>query len=371
MIEKTPLELQIEHYRKEIHSDSYPMSIGEAVSMYKNGDLEIHPEFQRFFRWNSTQKSRFIESILLGIPVPSFFVSQREDGVWDLIDGLQRFSTILQFIGELNDENGEKINPLPLVKSVYLTELEGVYWANDKQFTPALKRDFKREKIDFKIIKKESSYDTKYELFNRLNTGGSSLSDQEVRNCLLILTNKKFYDWIIELSEYDYFKLTTILSEDQLSKRYDLELIIRFFACTQLIGTQSTPSDIGDLNKFLDNAALSMAKDSNFSYDDQKQKFEDTFRVIYNAVEENAFKKYSAHETKFKGAFSIALFEAVTIGIYSNLQYYINECSPENLERKIKELSTNRLFTSKTGSGIRGNSRIATTIPIAVDFFCK
>ena len=80
------LEEEITKHKKEIRSDAYPMSIGEAVSMYQNGELEIHPEFQRVFRWNDEKKSKFIESILLGIPIPSFFVSQRDDGVWDLVD---------------------------------------------------------------------------------------------------------------------------------------------------------------------------------------------------------------------------------------------------------------------------------------------
>ena len=89
---------QVEEKRKEIFTDSYPMSIGELVNLYKDGDLEINPAFQRFFRWTDLQKTRLIESILLGIPIPSIFVAQRDDGVWDLVDGLQRISTILNFM---------------------------------------------------------------------------------------------------------------------------------------------------------------------------------------------------------------------------------------------------------------------------------
>ena len=59
------------------------MSIGEIISLYKENEMDIHPEFQRFFRWTIEQKSRLIESILLGIPIPSVFVAQREDGISD------------------------------------------------------------------------------------------------------------------------------------------------------------------------------------------------------------------------------------------------------------------------------------------------
>jgi uncharacterized protein with ParB-like and HNH nuclease domain len=98
------LESQIEEKRREIHTDAYPMSIGEIINLYTDGDLDIHPEFQRLYRWTNVQKSRLIESILLGIPLPSFFVAQREDGVWDVVDGLQRLSTIFSFLGIYKDE---------------------------------------------------------------------------------------------------------------------------------------------------------------------------------------------------------------------------------------------------------------------------
>ena len=92
------LQQEIDEKKKEIFTDGYPMSIGELSSLYSENELDIHPEFQRFFRWTTLQKSKLIESILLGIPIPSIFVSQREDGVWDVVDGLQRLSTIFQFM---------------------------------------------------------------------------------------------------------------------------------------------------------------------------------------------------------------------------------------------------------------------------------
>ena len=91
------LNQEIKLRREEIFSDGYPVSIGELINMYDNDELNIKPQFQRYFRWTDTQKSRLVESLLLGIPIPSIFVSQRKDGVWDVIDGLQRLSTIFSF----------------------------------------------------------------------------------------------------------------------------------------------------------------------------------------------------------------------------------------------------------------------------------
>lgn len=136
---------------------------------------------------------------MLGIPIPSIFVSQRDDGVWDVIDGLQRLSTIFEFLGELRDEVGVKLPPSKLLATEYLPSLKDKMWENEdteNSFTSSQRLSLKRSKLDIRIIKKESDKDTKYELFQRLNTGGTSLSPQEVRNCLMVMINKEFYRWV-------------------------------------------------------------------------------------------------------------------------------------------------------------------------------
>ena len=174
------LDQEIEARRGEIHSDGYPMSIGELISLYRDDELDIHPEFQRFFRWSDEQKSRFIESILMGIPIPSIFVSQRYDGVWDVIDGLQRLSTIFELVGILKDENGDKLPSLTLRKTKYLPSMDGKKWDDDDPSVSignANRIIIRRAKIDVKIVLWESGESSKHELFQRLNTGGFQLSE--------------------------------------------------------------------------------------------------------------------------------------------------------------------------------------------------
>ncbi len=89
-----------------VRTDAYQMSVGEIVTMYDNSEIIIDPEFQRLFRWDISQKSKLIESLLLGIPLPSIFVFEKGNGSWELIDGLQRVSTILEFMGKLRSPNG-------------------------------------------------------------------------------------------------------------------------------------------------------------------------------------------------------------------------------------------------------------------------
>ena len=190
------LQDEIIEKSSKIYRDSYQMSIGELINLYRDGEMDIHPEFQRVFRWSDAQKTRLIESIMLNIPIPSIFVSQNEQGVWDVIDGVQRLSTIFQFVGFFKDDAGVKLAPLKLLKTDYLPSFEDMLWDNkenpEKSFNKEQQLAFKRSRIDVIIVKKESDPNTKYELFQRLNTGGTSLSDQEVRNCLIIMTNRDF-----------------------------------------------------------------------------------------------------------------------------------------------------------------------------------
>ena len=152
------LQEEIDKTRAEIRSDGYAISVGEWISIYDKGELDIHPEFQRFFRWSLRQKSRLIESLLLGIPIPQIFVAQRPDGIWDVVDGLQRLSTIFEFAGILLDEKGKKLPPLTLEATTYLPSLVNRSWENarhpNQSLTTAQRLLIKRAKISVSIILK-------------------------------------------------------------------------------------------------------------------------------------------------------------------------------------------------------------------------
>ncbi len=108
------IDVEIVDARNEIRTDKLDISFGEIANLYENKELIITPEYQRLFRWQSTQKSRFIESILLGIPTPAIFVAEDESGVWELVDGLQRVSTVLEFMGLLKNADGDQVPPARL-----------------------------------------------------------------------------------------------------------------------------------------------------------------------------------------------------------------------------------------------------------------
>lgn len=308
------LESQVKKARLTVSTDGYTMSIGELVNLYDDNELNIHPEFQRIYRWNDYQKSKFIESILLGIPLPSIFVAQNEHGIWEVVDGLQRLSTIFQFMGKLKDEYGKLLPGLKLYSTKYLTELEDITWKNEdssKELTNALKLDFKRARMDIKIVNRISDPDTKFELFQRLNTGGSELKPQEVRNCVLLMINKDIFEVIKECSEDDNFRDTLPISERKENESYYSELTLRFFV--QRHFCLDNPESYNYANEYLDNELMRLfSKTSGFDASKEKGIFLKTFELLSRALGEDCFKKYQPSDGKYKGGVSLPVFEVIS-----------------------------------------------------------
>lgn len=89
----------IENSRNTLQTDKLDMSFGEIMNMYERDEIIINPDFQRLYRWTDYQKTRFIESVIIGIPIPPIFVAENSQGRWEVVDGLQRLSTIFSFSG--------------------------------------------------------------------------------------------------------------------------------------------------------------------------------------------------------------------------------------------------------------------------------
>ncbi len=312
------LEKQVGEARRTIASDGYPMSIGELTSLYRDGELIIRPEFQRLFRWKPVQKSRLIESILLGIPLPSIFVSQTTDGKWELVDGLQRVSTILQLQGELKTENGKTYKPLVLQGTKYLSALEGREWSSagpEAAFSRALKLDIKRAKVDIKILKRESSQETKFDLFQRLNSYGSTLTAQEVRTALLVGVSPDFFAWLVRLSEYSSFKKTVLLPESDVEVRYELELVLRFLILHNRADEDFSVSSLRDFSVLLDDESLRLAKAFPRGAARLEKVFKETFDVIKRNGGSNLFSRWDEEKGEFRGSFLNTAFEIFALGI--------------------------------------------------------
>lgn len=360
------LKEEIESKRAEIHSDGYSMSIGELINLYRDEELDIHPEFQRFFRWSREQKSRLVESLLLGIPIPSIFLSQREDGVWDVIDGLQRLSTIFQLVGILRDESGQPVEPLVLTRTKYLPSLEGKKWEDDLDPASGLGREhqllIKRSKIDLKIVLRESDESSKYELFQRLNTGGSPLSDQELRNCILIMVNRDFYRWLKSLGDDESFNRCIALSDRARDEQYGLELVVRFLVFRAM--EESQLSSVGDLGEFLTDRVVELANSPDLNVGAEEEAFRSTFRLLATTLEDDSFRRYDPRRDRFYGGFLISAFEVLALGLGFHHEVYKSSGSQPDIRKVAASIWQSSRFLNGIGSGVRASSRIPVTIPL-------
>jgi len=198
-----------------------------------------------------------------------------------------------------------------------------------------------------------------------LNTGGSNLSEQEVRNCIAVMINPKFYDWLMKRASFDPFSSTTRQTPTALNKQSGVELALRFFAF-RLIPYK------GRLNvhEYLDESLIEMANNTDFKYKQEKTIFEQTFNSINNALGKDAFKKWDG--SRFSGKFLQSVYEVMATGISKNIQA-INGMSEEKrnkfIKKKAKELWENKTFKENSGAGVRGTTRLLNLIPMAEDFF--
>ncbi len=360
------LENEITERSQEIATDAYAMSVGELVSLYRDGELNIHPEFQRFFRWTSQQKSKFIESLLLGIPIPSIFVSQTESGTWDVVDGLQRISTVLELMGELKNQDNELLPHLILEGTRYLPTLENRVWINpvggQEELSQVAKLKIKRSRFDIKIVLNTSDSKSKYELFQRLNTGGSIATDQEVRNCILLMVNRDFYQWLVTLKDDPNFQICIPISERLKDEQYDMELVVRFVTLWNI--EEDDLKNVKELGSFITDRIIAIAENKEYQKERTEVAFRKTFQILANSLGEDSFKKYNQTKKCPSGAVLISMFEIVGLGIAYNSQNENYNISEEKLRGIQKSLWDNPQFVSGTGSGISASTRIPITIPM-------
>src|SRR5262249_43560796 len=157
--------------------------------------------------------------------------------------------------------------------------LAGMTWNKENPFTRSQKLFIKRAKIDIKIVLKESDDKAKYELFMRLNTGGTALEPQEVRNCLMIMAYPKSYKWVKDLSDEQDFRNATPLSDQSVSQQYPMELVTRFLIFRQL--PEAALSEVGDIGDFLNDRLGDLESLRRTRQAAEEKAFRETFRFIH------------------------------------------------------------------------------------------
>lgn len=334
----------IEQRLGEVRIDAFDITFGELLSLYESKEFEIRPEFQRFFRWSVEQRSRLIESILLELPIPQIFVIETNDGVLELIDGLQRISSVIQFLDPnlLEDKN---LSPLKLTGCDLVEQLNGCV-LND--LPVALRMRIKRAKVRAVVIKRQSSSILRFEMFKRLNTGGSALSEQEIRNCTARMVGDagtRFYQFLMDCaSDSAFANCVSTLSEQSKEKRGDEELVLRFLAL------KNAKDDFkGSVVEWLDSymESVLLAKQA-FDYVKQKQDFSDLFSYLNSVIGDGAFVRYRGKSPI--GGLAPAYFEAVTLGTWRVLRE-LQAVPPLMVQNTIIETVQTKGFRDNVGSG--------------------
>jgi hypothetical protein len=359
---KIDLEKVLDLAKKEVKTESYPMSIGELVGMYEKNEIILRPQYQRYFRWTNEQKSKLIESVLIGLPLPSFFMAQDEKGNWEVVDGMQRLSTILDFMGVLKDEHKaqsgySKFNKLS-DDLFYLNAYAAKGWDD---LSRRIQLDFRRTKIQLTILMRETNLDAKFELFMRLNSGGTSISGQELRNAILAGEDPAILEWLENLASDEYFRKVTGLAPSDIATRYDMELVLRFIAF--LSHYKDEYNKFSSVDVFLTHVLREIIKDPLFNPKKEKERFQKTFKKIHTVWGDNALKYKTSPGT---GKFSIAFFEVVALGIAQNISKLPADTA---LKNKINSVGKHAQFQLLSGGGKNANYRIPRLLELGKQHF--
>ena len=332
---------------KNIRTRSLDISFNELLDMYEKSELIIRPEYQRLFRWSEGTQSRFIESLLIELPIPPIFVIERTEGAYELIDGLQRISSYMHFRGrhpERTNDDGS-LHYLELTDCDIVKDLNGLTF-NDlpKTLQIKLRRNFTR----VEVIRKESDSKLRYHIFKRLNSGGYPLTPQEMRNCTIRILDNEFIDFLMSLSKNDDFNKCLNLSDGRYLQRYDEGLVLRFFAFKNY-----RDKYIHDVEDFMTDYAEKVAsKTLEFDYLSEKFIFEKTFRTLNNTLDIYSFTPMN-QKRQYIYRFSSYQFEAFTLGIQKYLPQIdpLNENQIARLRDNFIEIKTDPEFRSITAGG--------------------
>ncbi|QPO12789.1 DUF262 domain-containing protein [Thalassospira sp. A40-3] len=362
---------EIEDAKALVTTDRVQITIGEIATMYRDNELEILPEFQRLFRWSLDKKSNFIESILIGIPIPPAFAYENEDGTWELIDGLQRISTILEFMGLLRDPDqpGHFLQS-SLKGAKYLPSLQDVIWKTsevdqdeNKVLEKSLQLFFRRARIDFQVLKHPSAARTKFDLFQRLNRGGAYANEQEVRSCSMVLANNTFTAAIREFCNRDVFSELFRLSPDQRKRQLDIE-----YATRLIVHSLVDYENESDVQEFLDKSIVKILLE-----EDQDQVIRQitwTAEILTEAAGDMALIPPDDAPEAIAKRFSLRALEAIAVGVSRNKGDIERQDNPVGFVRdKITAFWQRPEVNEMSAAGLRGTTRLQRTIPFGQAWF--
>ncbi|PKL90767.1 MAG: hypothetical protein CVV21_11480 [Candidatus Goldiibacteriota bacterium HGW-Goldbacteria-1] len=344
----------------EIKSWGADLSFRELITMYKEEEL-LKPELQRNYVWDKIEASRFIDSLLLGLPVPSIFLASTKDETKLIIDGYQRIMTVHDFVeGIFNKDksvfklsNSEKINKR---------------WRNKsfKELDDKSQRKIKSTTIHAIYFEQNSPKDDNtslYQIFERINTSGKTLMSQEIRNCVY---QGPFNTLLFELNKCEKWR-ALFGSIDQDNRMRDMEFILRFFALKEIFKTEKKTGQIS-LKNYLN--TFMGKKESNLpeTIEARRKEFLTTIDFIYDKIGLSAFKNISVFDAgKVINKFHPTIFDSLSIAVSLLLDENSHYLPKGNLEEKRQQLLMNQDYVSYISSRTTNLENIHGRIKFCLD----
>ncbi len=266
----------------KIRVDTKNFSLHQIYDMIRRGDINLTPDFQRNLVWDNQRKSRLIESILMRIPLPMFYFAQDEEGRISVVDGLQRLSTIRDFMD----------NKFQLRKLEYLGEkCDGkIYTHNElkKAIDAKYYRWFNMTQITVNVIDPSSPFKLKYDIFRRINTGGQPLNAQEIRNCLssdeLRIALRKMAN-LPSFREATGYSIKDVRMEAQ-------ELALRFIMFHRKYTAEKTLNNYsGNIESELNSLTETLSKDKKFDFSNYISLFDNAMKNAHHLFGRYSFRK--------------------------------------------------------------------------------
>lgn len=332
--------IEIQRERRAVGFDTYDITIRQILDMITESMINVSPDYQRRFVWDQVRQSQLIESVFLGIPIPNIFMATNTDSSWEVIDGLQRITTILRFASpEVASIDGVALGPLILKGLEKIPSLNGASFADMPQ---NMKLNFTTRPLRITVLNDQSDFQVRFDLFERLNTGGIVLHEQEIRNCVF---QGRFNDFIKECAKDDDFE-NSIKRSDKTGRGNLEELTLKFFAYYE--NREEFKHSVKDfLNLYMQTKTKSFRNEGAL-----RKIFRDTFSVIRTALPDGIVRASRPNSTP------LVLFEAVSIGV-ADILTRGDVVSPDKLRMLLEDNELKNLTTGATNSLPRLLGRIA------------
>lgn len=336
------------------------LSFRELISMYKENEL-IKPELQRHYVWEKPEASRFIESILLGLPVPSVFLANTEHGQKLIIDGYQRIMTVFDYVSSGVWSKDNKTFKLSNTSKI------NIRWRGKafQELNEQDQRKIRSTTIHAIIFEQKAPNDNDtslYQVFERINTGGKALLPQEIRNCI---NQGEFNNLLFRLNENSDWRDLYGKSPD--SRMRDMEFILRFLALDTDNIKNSEPGNIS-LKKYLNEFMGHSNSQKPEIIKDREDKFNNVMSFIKNNIGENAFFNLAGQERKIRKRFYPTIFDSLCTAISIAQNQLGNDIPTEGLEEKRLLLLEDEDFKKYTTEGTMQIAHIHGRIKITLQY---